>query len=112
MGAQVARPDTDTVVLVGDGGFMFTVQELVTAVELGLSLPVVVVGNGGYGAIRDQMVERGIAPLGVDLAIPDLAALGGACGARGATVDDPAALTREVAAALTVRTPTLIHVRV
>jgi len=55
------------VALVGDGAFMFSVRELTTAVEQRLALPVIVVDNGGYGEIKAQMVDRGIAPLGVEL---------------------------------------------
>ena len=46
---------------------MFSVQELVTAVELGLPIPIVVVDNGGYAEIRAQQQARGIPPVAVDL---------------------------------------------
>ena len=38
--------------------------------------PVVVPNNSGYGEIRDQMVDAGIEPVGVDLDAPDLPKLG------------------------------------
>ena len=60
------------IALIGDGGLLFTVAELATAAELGLPLPVVVPNNGGYGEIRDQMLEAGHRPVGVDLRVPDL----------------------------------------
>ena len=68
IGAKLAAPERPVIALIGDGGLLFTVAELATAAELGLPLPVVVPNNGGYGEIRDQMVDAGIDPVGVDLA--------------------------------------------
>jgi thiamine pyrophosphate-dependent acetolactate synthase large subunit-like protein len=42
IGAKLAKPDTPVVVLAGDGGFMFTMPELVTAAELNLPIPIVI----------------------------------------------------------------------
>ncbi|MFC5236460.1 5-guanidino-2-oxopentanoate decarboxylase [Pseudonocardia zijingensis] len=109
IGASLARPGRPAAVLLGDGAFLFSVQELATAVDLGLPLPIVVVDNGGYGEIRDQQVARGIPPTGVDLPVPDLAALAGAFGAHGVRTSDPGALTALVADALSADRPTLIH---
>ncbi len=60
---------------------MFSVQELTTLVEQGLSVPVIVVDSGGYPEIQDQEAARGIPPIGVQLRTPDLAALAVAMGA-------------------------------
>jgi thiamine pyrophosphate-dependent acetolactate synthase large subunit-like protein len=109
IGAALARPDEPVAVLLGDGAFLFSVQELATAVDLRLPLPIVVVDNGGYREIRDQQEGRGIRPVGVDLPVPDLAALARAFGARGVRTTDPGALTALVADALSADRPTLIH---
>jgi thiamine pyrophosphate-dependent acetolactate synthase large subunit-like protein len=108
IGAKLADPAREVAVLVGDGAFMFSMQELSTAVELRLALPVVVILNGGYGEIRDQMISRGIPPTGVDLHMPDLPALARAMGARGfhaASADDLPYLVQN---ALDADCPTLI----
>ena len=96
---------------------MFSVQEVMTAVELGLAIPFVVVDNGGYAEIEDQMTARDMAPFAVRLARPDFAALGRAMGAHGTTVDVPvespefdSAVRAAVSAALTADRPTVIHV--
>ena len=112
IGAKLGAPGRPVLVLVGDGGFLFTVQELVTAVEQRLPLPIVVVDNGGYGEIRAQMDERGIPRTGVDLVRPDFAALARACGAYGHRIDDPAQLADLVPAALDADRPTVIHLPV
>ena len=111
IGASLARPQAPVAVLLGDGAFMFSVQELATAVDLRLPLPIVVVDNGGYREIRDQQETRGIPPVGVDLPVPDLAALARAFGALGVRATDPGALTALVADALSADRPTLIHLK-
>ena len=109
IGAKVADPSRPVIALVGDGAAMFSIQELMTAVEQRLTIPVVVVDNGGYAEIRQQMVERGITPQAVDLAQPDFAALARSIGARGVVADHVADLGRLTAEALNAEGPTLIH---
>jgi 5-guanidino-2-oxopentanoate decarboxylase len=110
IGAKLAAPERPVIALVGDGGLLFTVAELVTAAELGLPLPVVVPNNGGYGEIRNQMRDAGIEPVGVDLKVPDLPLLGRAFGGHGVRVDDPAALAPVLRDALERPGPTVIEV--
>ncbi|WP_165865705.1 thiamine pyrophosphate-binding protein [Vallicoccus soli] len=81
VGAALALPGAPAVALVGDGALMFSVQELMTAVEQRLPVVTVVVDNGGFREIRDGMLARGIPPLAVDLERPDLVALARAFGA-------------------------------
>ena len=71
IGAKVARPQTRVMALHGDGGVMFTIAELAAAAELRLALPVVVVDNGGYGEIRNEMVDRRDPVHAVALGRPD-----------------------------------------
>jgi 5-guanidino-2-oxopentanoate decarboxylase len=66
--------------------------------------------NGGYGEIRAQMAEEQIEPIGVDLRVPDLPALGRAFGGAGLRVDDPAALAPALRDALERPGPTVIEV--
>lgn len=81
VGARLAAPRTPVVALSGDGGFMFTCQELMTAAELELPLPVIVWNNRGYQQIRDDMLARGQEPIGVGGATPGFEALAAAFGA-------------------------------
>ncbi len=110
IGAKLAAPDRPVVALVGDGGLLFTVAELLTAAEQGIPLPVVVPNNRGYGEIRDQMRAEGIDPIGVDLMTPDLPRLAEALGGCGRRVEDSRALAVELGAALERPGPTLIEV--
>ena len=51
LGAKMAAPDRDVIVLVGDGSYLMMAQELVTAVAEGIKLVVVLVDNGGFASI-------------------------------------------------------------
>jgi thiamine pyrophosphate-dependent acetolactate synthase large subunit-like protein len=109
IGAKVAQPDRTVIGLFGDGAAMFSIQELVTATEQRLALPVVIVDNGGYAEIREQMLDRGIEPQAVDLHRPDLAALARAVGAHGVVARTADELGPLAAQALAADRPTVIH---
>lgn len=110
IGAALAAPGTLVVVVAGDGGTMFTVQEFATAVDLGLPLPVVVFNNGGFQEIREGMEHGGIPPMAVDVRSPDFALLGKAFGGEGCRAENPDQLAAAVTAALGRPVPTLIEV--
>jgi thiamine pyrophosphate-dependent acetolactate synthase large subunit-like protein len=110
IGAKLAAPERQVLALSGDGGLMFTVAELASAASLGLSLPVIVFANRGYGEIRREMAERGDTPVGVDLPLPDLTLLARALGCTGVRVADADALAEEVPGAFERSVPTLIEV--
>ncbi|MGY4844034.1 thiamine pyrophosphate-binding protein [Kocuria sp. MNB10] len=111
IGAKLAAPERPVVCLVGDGALMFSIQELMTAVELGLDLPVICVDNGGYGEIRQNMVDRSIQPLGVDLVQPDWVRLAEGFGATGlsASMD---ILADTVRTALETKGTSLVHLKI
>ncbi|WP_270887390.1 thiamine pyrophosphate-binding protein [Pedococcus sp. 5OH_020] len=111
IGAKVAQPERPVVALFGDGAAMFSIQELMTAVEQRLPIPVVVVDNGGYAEIREQMVDRDITPQAVDLVGPDFPALARAMGAAGVAAPSVESLADLVPAALVADRPTLVHLR-
>jgi benzoylformate decarboxylase len=52
VGIAMARPDVRTVCLIGDGSAMYSIQALWTAAQRKLPLTVIVINNGGYGAMR------------------------------------------------------------
>lgn len=110
IGAAVAAPERPVAALSGDGGLQFTVGELATAAQHGICLPVVVVNNGGYRMIREEMEHASVPPLGVDLPSPDFAALGTALGGHGVRVAGPAELRGAVADALRRPVPTVIEI--
>lgn len=110
IGARIGRPERPVVAVLGDGALMFSVNELITAVEQDLDVTVVCVDNGGYAEIRQNEVDRGIAPIGVELAQPDWVALAtafGATGRRAAALDEVEPAIRAAVAAGGVQ---LVHI--
>lgn len=110
IGAKIARPERPVVALSGDGGFLFTGQELATAVHEGLGVVAVVFNDQAYGTIKADQAHRHPGRLvGADLSSPDFVRLAEAFGARGCRVDRLEDLHREVAHALTLDGPTVIE---
>ncbi len=109
IGAKIAQPERPIVALAGDFGLQFTLQELMTAVELELSLPVVVWNNAALGQIRDDMQSAGIPPIGVVALNPDFIAVARAFGAKGTSAAGPSALAEAIRRALGHKGPTLIE---
>ena len=110
IGAKLAYPDARIVAIEGDGGSMFTIAELAAAVQAGVRMCLIVVDNGGYGEIRNEMEDRGDTPSGVKLTGPDFPALAQAMGARGIHVDGADALLAALSEAEAAVGPTLIHI--
>jgi 3D-(3,5/4)-trihydroxycyclohexane-1,2-dione acylhydrolase (decyclizing) len=52
LGVKMATPDSDVVVVVGDGSYMMLNSELATSVMLGYKVIVIVLDNRGYGCIN------------------------------------------------------------
>jgi acetolactate synthase-1/2/3 large subunit len=96
------------VAFAGDGGLMFTLGELASAAEAGVPVILMVLLNGGYGEIRSAMIAQNVPPLGVDLFVPDLAAIAAASGWAVAEITEPAALRAALAEAAGRRGPTML----
>lgn len=59
LGAKMAQPEKDVVIMVGDGSYMMLNSELATSVMLGLKLNIVVLDNRGFGCINRLQMETG-----------------------------------------------------
>ncbi|MCT1366168.1 MULTISPECIES: thiamine pyrophosphate-binding protein [unclassified Microbacterium] len=110
IGAAVAQTERPVVTVIGDGALMFCVNELVTAVEQRLDVTVVCVDNGGYAEIRQNELDRGMTPVGVDLVQPDWAALATAFGATGRRVASRADIAPSIRAAIADGGVQLVHI--
>ncbi|MEU5872723.1 thiamine pyrophosphate-binding protein [Glycomyces sp. NPDC047369] len=86
LGAAVARPDRLTVAAVGDGGFVMSATELVTAVRLALPLLVVIYDDAAYGAEVHHFGPDGHPLDTVTFPETDLAAIARGYGCDGLTV--------------------------
>lgn len=110
IGGAIARPDKPTMAIIGDYGLHYTMQELGVAVELGLSLPILLWDNGKLGEIEASMVSAQIAPNAVVARNPDFCKLAEAFGARSAAPATLDALRQTLEDAFAADGPTLVHV--
>ncbi len=60
LGVKLAKPESDVIVMVGDGSYMMLNAEIASSIMLGAKLTVVLLDNAGYGCInRLQMATGG-----------------------------------------------------
>jgi acetolactate synthase-1/2/3 large subunit len=111
IGAKIAHPDRQVLAVLGDGGFMFSVNELATAVKYGLGIVFLVLNDQRYGAIK--YLQEGIfGKYGeVDLANPDFPAMARAFGAQGVRVEGLDDLPKALDRALRHQGPTVLELR-
>jgi len=112
IGAKIARPDRAVVAVVGDGGFMYSVNELATAVKYRLPVVFLLLNDDRYGAIKWLQQTMFDGRWGeADLTNPDFPALARAFGARGERVANVDALGGAIETALAADGPTVLELR-
>jgi acetolactate synthase-1/2/3 large subunit len=88
IGAKIACPEQPTVAIVGDGGFLYTVQELATARAEHLDLIVLVFNDNAFGALKTYQDRFfGGRQIGSELVNPDFVKLAEAFGIHSARVE-------------------------
>ena len=113
LGAKVGLPDRAVVSISGDGGFMFNVQEIATAVQHGINLVSVVFNDNAYGnVLRDLNDIFDGKDVGATLRNPDFVKLAEAFGAGAMRAQGPSELNGCLKEALADNRPTLIEVPV
>ncbi len=109
IGAKLGVGETPVAALAGDYGFQYSLNELGTAVEHKLAIPILLWNNTALGQIRDDMVNKGIQPNAVTLRNPDFQALAKAYGARAAKPQNLQELGLAITTSLQADGPTLIE---
>jgi acetolactate synthase-1/2/3 large subunit len=113
LGAKVACPDKKVLSISGDGGFMFNVQELSTAVAHGIDVVAIVMNDGAFGNVkRIQQTQYGGRMIGVDLHNPDFVALAKSFGMRAIKAETPEALRSALRSTFATPGPALIEIPV
>jgi acetolactate synthase-1/2/3 large subunit len=114
LGAQDARRDVPVVSISGDGGFLFTANEMATAVRHRIPLTTVVFNDGAFGNVhRIQQEKFGNRLIASDLANPDFVKFVESFGAAGERARSPQMLRAALRRAFARRDgPTLIEVPV
>ncbi|ARR55042.1 MULTISPECIES: thiamine pyrophosphate-dependent enzyme [Sphingomonadales] len=111
LGVKAAHPDKAVVNIAGDGGFLFTANEMATAAQHGIALVTVLFNNNKFQNVQRQQREWfGGRLIASDLKNPDFVKFAESFGIRAERVYDPESLRRAVSAALERNEPALIEV--
>jgi len=111
LGAKVGNPDRRVVSLCGDGGFMYCLSDLATAVQEKINIVAIVFVDNAYGAsIRDQHLRFESRVIGTELKNPDFASVARTFGAEGVKLNNPEELRGALRTALDKDVPTVIEV--
>jgi len=110
IGAKIAYPHRQVVALCGDGGFMFTCQELATAVKYGAHIPILIFNDKSYGVLKNFQELRYGRSFEVDLHTPDFVKFAEAFGARGVRIQAPSELKSALKEALHSNSTTMIEI--
>lgn len=111
--AALLKPETKSVAVCGDGGFMFSAAELSTAVEHNLNIVIVVWNDGGhYDMVRFQEEMKYQDNAGVNFGQVDLVKFAESFGATGLRVDKPENLNKIMKKAFSIQGPVVVDVPV
>ena len=111
IGAKIGNPNKQVVALCGDGGFMFGIPDLATAVQEGANLVALVFNNSAFGASQaDQLSRFKGRVYGTDVQNPDFVRMAESFGAAGIKVSDPSELGDALKSALKNNGPTVVEV--
>ncbi len=112
LGAKVAHPDRQVVAISGDGGFMYSFQELSTAVKYGINVIILLFNNNAYGASEwDQTHRYNKHYLGTDLHNPNFVKLANSFGVQAIRTDSNG-FKSGLRKALKVDAPVLLEVTI
>jgi acetolactate synthase I/II/III large subunit len=112
LGAKVACPDRPVVAVAGDGGFLYNVQELATAVQHRINIVTVVFNDGAYGNVARDLDETWGGSFASELHNPDFVRLAESFGVEGVRATAPTDVGGLVRAAVERDRPVLIEVPV
>ncbi|MFT4714260.1 MAG: acetolactate synthase-1/2/3 large subunit [Candidatus Azotimanducaceae bacterium] len=112
IGVAVAT-DKKTIVMHGDGGFMFHVGELSTAAQYQAPIVVIIFNDGGYGVLRGLQHNQFEGRFNeTELNTPDFVQLAESMGVKGLHADNAEELKTKLAEAMAIKGPVLINLNV
>ncbi|MCY1522423.1 3D-(3,5/4)-trihydroxycyclohexane-1,2-dione hydrolase [compost metagenome] len=59
LGVKLAKPESDVIVMVGDGSYMMLNSEIASSIMLGAKFTIVLLDNAGYGCINRLQMGTG-----------------------------------------------------
>lgn len=93
LAAKLANPHKKVMTITGDGGFMMNMQELETALRIGVNFVTLIWRDGGYGLIKWKQMDQFGKTCYTDFTNPDFVKLAEAMGAKGYRVEKAEDLT-------------------
>ena len=113
LGVAHARRDVPVVSISGDGGALFTITELATAVHHRIPLTVVIFNDHAFGNVKRLQIDNYDSRLiASDLSSPNFAALATSFGAKGLVASTPDELRSTLQIAMAHDGPSVIEVPV
>ena len=111
LGAKAARPDLPVLAIAGDGGLMYQIGELATAVQHRIAVVVVVFDNNAFFNVRRIQQERfGNRVIASDLVNPDFVKLADSFGMATFRARTGPELEQALKRAFALNAPALVHV--
>jgi pyruvate oxidase len=110
IGAKLASKDRTVIAIVGDGGMIASMSNLLTCVRYNLAITIIVIKNQVYGSEKNKMTAEGLNPFGHELTTPDFVQLAKSCGAEGFRIEDPAEIEDAIKKAVESGKPVLLEV--
>ena len=110
--AALVRPNTKIVSMSGDGGFMFSSQDLETAVRLGLNIVHIIWNDGNYDMVKFQEEMKYGDSAAVKFGPIDFVKYAESFGAKGYRVEKAADLNKVLDQAFKEQGPTIVDVPV
>ncbi|HMK53367.1 MAG TPA: thiamine pyrophosphate-binding protein [Methanobacteriaceae archaeon] len=109
VGASLARPEKNILLVVGDGGFQMTIQELAVISELKLPVLIAVINNQELGIIKQWQELFYDGPYQVALENPDFVPLAQAYHIEGQQINNPEQISDIVEKVLKLKKPYLLE---
>ncbi|SRR5579875_435442 len=111
LGAKLAAPDRNVVVVSGDGSIQMNIQELATAVEYNIDVKVVILNNYFLGMVRQWQEKFYNTRYSYSaMAVPNFVKLADAYGVKGYRIERPGELVATMKEAFGTPGPVLIDV--
>ena len=106
-------PDRAVVSIIGDGGFLFAMSEMASAVQHNIGLVTIVFNNSSFGNVRRDQQERFNSNLiGADLVNPNFLKISEAFGVDGYSISQPTELKPILSKAIENNRPAIIEVKI
>ena len=110
IGAKLADRERKVIAIVGDGGMIASLGELLTCARYNLAITIIVVKNEIYSIEKNKMAAEGFIPFGYELTTPDFVQFAQSCGVAGFRIEDPAEIEDRIRAAIDSDRPVLLEV--